>query len=94
MALADRTRQSGDAATRWPITILLSNGSVLATALPRRRFAALPRPVCQSHKARIRIEIEIEIELEFNQSDESKPFLCLVNFTLISQIQSQSQSLI
>jgi len=27
MALADRTRQSGDAATRWPITILLSNGS-------------------------------------------------------------------
>jgi len=29
MALADRTRQSGDAATRWPITVLLSNGSVL-----------------------------------------------------------------
>jgi len=29
MALADRTRQSGDAATRWPIIILLSNGSVL-----------------------------------------------------------------
>jgi len=27
MALADRTRQSGDAATRWPITVLLSNGS-------------------------------------------------------------------
>jgi len=27
MAQAGRTRQSGDAATRWPITILLSNDS-------------------------------------------------------------------
>jgi len=29
MALADRTRQSGNAATRWPITVLFSNGSML-----------------------------------------------------------------
>jgi len=29
MALADRTQQSGNAATRWPITVLFSNGSVL-----------------------------------------------------------------
>jgi len=29
LALAHRTRQSGDAATRRPITVLLSNGSVL-----------------------------------------------------------------
>jgi len=28
MALAHRTRQSGDAATRWPITVLLSNGAI------------------------------------------------------------------
>jgi len=51
-------RQSGNAATRWPITVLFSNGSVLepleskmvighrVVALPRRRFAAscLPEP--------------------------------------------------
>jgi len=36
-------------------------------------------------KTRIRLEIEIEIGLEFNQSEERKPILGLVNFALISQ---------
>jgi len=51
MALADRTRQSGNATTRWPITVLFSNGSVLEPLdwPPRCRVAALPRLVCQSH---------------------------------------------
>jgi len=58
MALADRTRQSGDAATRWPIIVLLSNGSSTEpleskmvigyriAASPLCRFAAscLPEP--------------------------------------------------
>jgi len=33
-------------------------------------------------KARIRLEIEIEIGLKFNQSEERKPILSLVNFNL------------
>jgi len=44
MTLAHRTRQSGNAATRWPITVLLSNGSGTDGDWPPRcRVAALPR---------------------------------------------------
>jgi len=43
-------------------------------------------------KIRIRLETEIEIGLEFNQSDERKPLLCLMNFALIDQIPIQFQS--
>jgi len=59
MALADRTRQSGKAATRWPIAILLSNGSnteplknktvighrVAALSLYRFVASCLPEPL-------------------------------------------------
>jgi len=52
MALADRTRQSGNAATRWPIIVLFSNGSVLEPLESKmvigHRVAALPRPIYQS----------------------------------------------
>jgi len=34
----------------------------------------------------------IEIELEFNQSEERKLILCLVNFALIGQNPIESQS--
>jgi len=43
-------------------------------------------------KPRIRLEIEIEIELEFNQSEERKLASSLVNFALIGQNPTQSQS--
>jgi len=38
--------------------------------------------------------IKIEIRLEFNQSEERKLILSLMNFTLINQIPIQSQSLV
>jgi len=54
--LSGKSNGSGrqNAATRWPITILLSNGSVLEPLENKtvigHHVAALPRPVCQSHK--------------------------------------------
>jgi len=43
-------------------------------------------------KAWIRLQVEIEIELVFNQSEERKPTLSLVNFAFIGQNPIQSQS--
>jgi len=63
MALADRTRQSGKAATRWPITVLLSNGSVLepleSNTVIGHRVAA--SPLCRVLSARAithRVEVK------------------------------------
>jgi len=46
MALADRTQQSGKAATRQRGG---QSPSCFLMAPTPSRFAALPRPVCQSH---------------------------------------------
>lgn len=44
-----------------------------------------------SDYARIRINIGIETEIKINKLEERKLILSLVNFALISQIQSQFQ---
>jgi len=48
----------------------------------------------QWYKTRIRLEIEIKIGLEFNQSEERKLILSLMDFALIGQNPIQSQSLV